>query len=219
MLALLLAACRPPAHDSSGIDRDLAACIPADTVSIAGANLNDVRAAPKFRDLVPPAFANVSYVIVAWNGKELLLIERGQSEGAKSIGPNLSLAGAPAMMDAAEAQHRSGRSGAPDLLAQAHLAPVWGVLRGGAPLPLTGNAANLNRLLRLTDFVSLSASVKDRIEADLEMRCPTEAAARQLEESFRGIVSLAAAAAAKRLEMAEVRREGATVNVRLSVLP
>jgi hypothetical protein len=208
------------------IDREMAASVPADTVLLAGCDLERLRAAPFYREAAVPgieAFANASEVMVVWNGRELLFIARGKFAaapmGGTLIDSSLAVAGAPEAVRAAIAQHRSGRTGAPSLLARAEAIAagrqVWAVGQGGGGWPLTGNAANLNRLLRLTVFVSVGASLTDRADLEIVGDCRTQDAARQLEETSRAMLSLAVAAGT-RLDSVQVRRDDLAVHVTLS---
>ncbi|HYW46067.1 MAG TPA: hypothetical protein VE959_24600 [Bryobacteraceae bacterium] len=208
------------------IDREMAACVPADTVLLAGGDLDRLRAAPFYRAAAVPgldAFAGASGLMVVWNGKELLFIARGKFAdapmGGTLIDSSLAVAGAPEAVRAAIAQHRTGRTGASELLERAEAIAagrqVWAVAQGGGGWPLTGNAANLNRLLRLTDFVTMGATLTDRADLEIVGRCPTPDRARQLEETSRAMLSLASAAGI-RLDSVQVRREDLAVHVTLS---
>ena len=126
------------------IDPSLASCVPSGTLLLAGVDLEQLRASQLYRKLSPATVAladplrNASYVIVSWSGNDLTAIARGSFRepppGSELIAPNLAVAGAPEAIRAARAQHRSGTTGAPDLLSYAQpLArenPIWAVARG-----------------------------------------------------------------------------------------
>ena len=218
VLALVAASC---GHVPRGaVDPEMAASVPPGTVALAGGDLDRLRAAS-----VPglDAFAGATALMVAWNGTELLFIARGKFAdapmGGTLIDSSLAVAGAPDAVRAAIAQHRTGRTGAPGLLERAESIAagrqIWAVAQGGGGWPLTGNAANLNRLLRLTDFVMVGASVADRADLEIVGHCPTPDRARELEETSRAMLSLATAAGA-RLDSVQVRRDELSVHVTLS---
>jgi len=230
-------ACRtgaPPPLDPAAVS-----CVPAGTVGLAGVDLDRLRTSPLYRQL-PPAVAallqtvrDAGYVLVAFNGRNFLVIARGAFRdtpaGATLIAPDLAVAGAPDLVREATAQRRTGSTGAPELVAEATpLArgnQVWIVARGDATLPLEGNAANLNRLLHEARYGTIAARVGDGIAVDATAVCGTPEAAGRLEESMRGLLTLAAAANARQPALAAllasvtVRRAGRTVRATLSADP
>jgi hypothetical protein len=201
------------------IREDLELYIPSDTIAVAGIHLDQIRSADWYRALpVPPNFGDAQYVLVAYNGKDLLFIGRGSSAR-----PDLS--GSSAAVRAAEQQRATGKTGAPDLLAQASSImnkPLWVVARGGVPLPLSENLANLNTLLRLTEYTTVTASFDSGIDLEAVGLCGNTDAATKLEQTLRAMVTLAAAAAkrdpdlASLLRSVQVRRDVATVQVKAS---
>jgi hypothetical protein len=116
---------------------------------------------------------------------------------------------------AAEEQHRTGSTGAPDLLAQAQTVAagnqIWVVIRGDAALPLTGNAANVNRLLRNMEFAAIAVGVHTTIEFAVTARGRTPDAARRFEETLRATLTMTAAAEVRNANLAALLR---TIQVR-----
>jgi hypothetical protein len=209
------------------IDPKLAACVPADTVLIAGVDLAALRASRLYSKIPPAANAfatqlvGVSSALVAYNGKELLVAMRGDFKappgGAAMLAPDLSLIGSPEQMAAATAQYKSGRTGAPALLAQAERlaagAQLWIVARGDARLPLTGNAANLAGILRKAEFVTLTVRTGAGLALELRAFAPNANAASAIEETLRADLTLAAAGEAKRADVAGALRAAQVTRV------
>jgi hypothetical protein len=220
----------------AGVGRDMASSIPADTLVVAGLNLDELRASPLYPKLPPGARAlaeplrDAGYLLLASNGKDIVAIARGRFReappGATLVVPGLAAAGSPDSVRAAIAQHKTGRSGAPDLLARAaSLADgkqIWMVARGGVPLPVAGNAANLNRLLRDTEYATIAARIGSGIEIEATAVGRTTEAGREFEENLRAILSLTAAANARQPDLValirsvQIRREDRTVRATLA---
>jgi hypothetical protein len=218
----------------------MASCVPGAAAILAGLNLDQLRAARLYPKLPPalPALIEplrpAGYTLFASDGAGLLAISRGlfrePPPGATLLAPDLAIAGTPELLRAAiaqhRAQHRSGTIAAPDLvtraqpLAAAH--PIWMVVRGSVTLPLTGNLANVNRLLHATEYTTIAADLGDPIALQIAGVCPTPDAGRQLEESLRAILSLTAAASARQPALAamlheiQIHRDERTVHVTLS---
>lgn len=222
----ILAACRTPAHPAA-IDPALSALVPAATVALAGVDLDRLRASPLYAKLPAAAraflepFGHAHYVLVASTGVELLTIARGVVPGATQLAPDLALSGAGNLVAAATAAHPPAGILAPaESVAAAR--PIWVAVRGGVALPLEGNLANVNNLLRGAEYVTLALHPGDPTQLEMVARCPTPEAALRFEQSFRAIVSLAAAtnarqpAAASALESIRVRREERVLHVSLS---
>ena len=223
----------------AGVGRDMAAYIPADTLLLAGLNLDEVRASPLYPKLPPAARAlaeplrDAGYLLLASNGKDIAAIARGRFReappGATLAAHGLAVSGSPDSIRAAIAQHKTGRIGAPYLLARAASVAdgkqIWMVARGGIPLPVAGNAANLNRLLRDTEYAAIALRIGSGIEIEATAAGRTAEAGREFEESLRAILSLAAAANARRPDLVAlihsvlIRREDRTVRVALSAGP
>ena len=100
--------------------------------------------------------------------------------------------------------------------------PVWIAVRGGVALPLEGNLANVNNLLRGTEYVTLAVQPGDPTELELVARCSTTDAALRFEQSFRAMVSLAIATNTRQpaikslLQSIRIAREERVVRVSLS---
>jgi len=232
-LAFATAACRTAAPPPA-LDAELAACVPPETRVLARADLNALRANPGLQQLasgwaafLEPA-RDASEVLIAYNGKDLLFIARGQFRtapaGGRLLTPQLALAGGDAAIRAATAQHATGRSGAPSLVAFAEevaAQPVWAVVSGGGSLPIPGNLGNLNRLLAFTEHATLALELNSGVTLHVTGVCRSADAARQLEETLRGLVSIASATTRDRdlaawLGSVQVRRDQGTVHADVS---
>jgi hypothetical protein len=212
---------------------DLIACIPPDSSLIAGADVAALRASPLYPKAPAAAraflaqFTGVSSALAAYNGAELLVAARGDFHGAPGgatmIAPDIALFGSPRQVAAARAQWKTGRAGAPQLLAQAEAVSagkqVWIAARGDTPLPITGNIANLIAILRNARFITLTAQVRDDMALELRASARDANAARAMEETLRADLTLAAAgearqaALAKALTAAQVSRAESEVRV------
>jgi hypothetical protein len=231
--AFSAASCRStnPGH---GPDYEMEICVPPDALAVAGLHLDQIRGSNFYRNLPPGWLAlleplrDANYLMLAYNDNGVLAIAHGRfaaaPAGAVLLTPDLVLAGSPDAIRDAVRQRATGQPGAPSLLARSQPIagrPIWVVARGGKPLPLTGNAANLNRLLRFTDYATIAATVNSTIESEAAGFCPTADAARQLEETLRGLISLATATTHDRdlvalMRSVQLRREDATVHLSLS---
>lgn len=200
----LLASCHralPPGP----IDPAIASYVPAGSVALGGVNLQQLRASPLFENLprgvkaLAEPYGTAQSLLAAYFGSNLLLVT---GEG--------SLTGSPEAVRAAEAQHRTGTTGAPDLLAQAQTVAggnqIWIIVRGGATFPLTGNAANVNRLLRDMDYAAITVGVHAAIEFAVTARGRTPDAARHFEETLRATLTMIAAGEARNAELAAMLR-------------
>jgi hypothetical protein len=236
--AFALAACRT-ATAPAPLDPGLASCVPSDAIALAALDLDRLRASPLYPDL-PPAvhalaepFRDSSRLLLVYNGRDLLSAARGNfrepSSGATLVARGLAVAGPPDAVLAATAQHRSGHTGAPDLLSQAgSLAPagsaLWIAARGTTSLPASGDLANVNRLLHLTEYAALAVRLDSGLALDAAGLCRTPEEARKLEEAVRGLLSLAAAMTrqpdlAALIRSVQLRREDRTVRATLSASP
>lgn len=229
----LLAACgshRTP----HAISDEMAVFVPADTVVLAGLRLDRIRETSLYpalpaawRALLEP-LRDATDLLVAYNGSDLLMIASGRfpsaPPGAVLLGPTLALAGSPAAIRAATGQRASGRTGAPRLIARAEPAagkPVWLAIGGGASMPLPGNFANLNRVLKLVDYATFTAGVDSRVDVRATGVCRTANDGQQLEESVRALLSLAAAGTrdadlAALFQSVQLTRDGSTVQMAVS---
>jgi hypothetical protein len=207
-LVLSLVACTR-SHQPPVVDPDLAACVPASAAAVAGLDVVRLRGTPLY-EKVP--FREATYVLAASDGKEWLLVARGQLAGGSPIAMGITALGSEALIQAAAAQHRTGRTGAPDLIARAAATPIWLAARGSMTLPVEGNLANINRLLHQTEYMTLAAHVDERVEVDAAGECRTAAQAEHLEENVRALASLLFAK-----YPVEVRTDGTTVHVKASL--
>lgn len=240
LLALAFAAsvaCKqgpPPVMDSG-----MASCVTSETVAVAAADLDKLRASPFLTGLSGTArslltgYDTDSKLLVAWNGSELLIVQRGlfktSPPGVTIVEPGLAVAGSPSRISSALAQHRMGSAGAPGLIAYGSEIgagkAIWLALRGGTQLPLSGNLANLNVLLEDADFTGASLDLGKEAALQMNARGRTGQSAERLEERLRGFLSLAAEAEIRRPEIAQllrdarIARSGRNVTATLSASP
>ncbi len=237
ILACATIACHKAPEAAHAIDPALASCVPPDAELIAGVDLDALRASPLYSKLPASAetftaqIGGVSKAVVSYNGKELLVAARGRfqtpPDGVTMLSPDLALLGSPQKTAAAAAQYKAHRIGAPALLAQAESvaagAQVWIAARGGANLPLSGNAANLAGILRRATFVTLTARTGAGLALELRASAPDANAARAIEETLRADFTLGAAGEAKHEDIAaalrsvQVTRADREVQVTLNV--
>jgi hypothetical protein len=198
-----------PVHRPAAIDPDLAACVPAGASAIAGIDVARLRGTAIYEKL---PVRDASYVLAASDGKDWLLLGRGELAGGTSIASGITAIGSGELVKAAAAQHRTGKTGAADLLARAAETPIWLVARGNMSLPVSGNLANINRLLRQTEYMTVAARVNDRLEVEAAGSCRSPEQARHLEENVRALASLLLAK-----YPVQVQSDGATVRVTASL--
>jgi len=180
------------------IDPALSARVPPATVALAGINLDQLRASPVYTKS-PPAmqafltpFAGAHEVLLASTGTQLLAIARGAVADATVAAPGIALYGDPALIAAGTAQHPPAAILAlADSVAAGH--SIWIALRGGVTLPLEGNAANLNNLLRATESMTIAIRPDDPAGIEITAQCPTPDSAQHFEQSVRALASLTAA--------------------------
>jgi hypothetical protein len=214
----------------------MASCVPAGTVALAGLDLDQLRASPLYPKLPRAAvvflepFRDARSLLAAFSGKDLLVVAGGSfaqaPAGATLASPRLALAGSPEAVRAAETQHGTRVTGAPELLAQAQRIAagnqIWIAVRGDVMLPLTGNAANLNHMLRNLEFADLTLRVQSTLEFAIVARGRTQDAARHFADTLRASLTMAAAAEAKQADLAallrsiRVRREDRSVRASVS---
>lgn len=184
---------------------------------MGGVDLQQLRASPLYaalRDTLEP-LRGASMAIIASDGSRFVVAARGRLEGATMVGPNLAVTGSPDFVAAAIAQHRTGQTGAPELLKHAATdGPLWIVADGAATLPLSGNARNLNRLFHLTRYSSAMATAAARPTVRISGECRNEEDAQRLEESVRALASLARLPAP-----VEISRAGSSVTFQTQVEP
>lgn len=220
---ILLSGCGNPAvPPPSTIDPAMAACIPAGTNILAGVDLDRLRTSPLYARLPPSVqalqrqFQTAHSLLAVSRGADLLLI----------TSPGLALTGSPDLIAAAEAQRKKGVSGAPDLVKHAAEVAagrqIWVVARGDVPLPLTGNAANLNHLLRNMEYAALTVHVDSTVEFAIAARGRSPEAARRFEQTLRAAITMTAAGEAKHPDLAallrsiQVQRQDRTVHAGFS---
>jgi len=220
------------------VDPALANCVPADTLAVAGVDLDALRASALYGRLGPAAavlepYREAGYALFAYNGKDVLVVARGAFRaappGAVLLAKGLAVSGSPEAVRAAVAQRKTGATGAPWLLDRAaeagRFGQIWAVARGGGALGLPGNAANLSRLLSLTEYSTFAAKFGDGLEFRVAGVAHDAAGAQRLEENLRALVSLALLGAARNpalsapLRAFQVSREGSVVHVTLSATP
>jgi len=221
----------PPA-----VDPGMSACIPGDTLALAAADLDQLRASPFLsgegsaaRGLVEQ-YGSASTLMVAWNGSDVLIVLRGLFKtppaGGSMIAPGLAAAGSQKSISAAMAQYRTGQTGAAGLMDYGSgfggRSAVWMAVRGGKPLPLSGNLANLNRLLADADYAGAALALGQTATLRLGARGRSADSAERVEEHLRGFLSLAGEAEIHRPELAgllgnaRIERSGREVTAELS---
>lgn len=173
---------------------------PADTTAIAVLNLATLRQAVAY-DQLPGAvralaapLAGVKQLALAWNGQDLLLLAGGYEQlpsGYTAIGKGIAAAGAPGRIEAA--RRRLAGATAPPLILPQGNAELVAAIRGDGKLPLPGNLSNASRLLSMATMSRVMAHVASDLELEIEAQCESAGKALQLEESLRGMVTLAAA--------------------------
>jgi len=216
----------------------MASCVPPGAVLLAGLNLSEIRASPLSGKLplIDPfidLYRHATQLLLAFDGRDLLTIARGPFRGAPASGTlverGLAVSGPDAAVRAAIARRQRGSGAASGLVANARSVaagkPIWIVARGGVALPLTGNAANLNRLLRDSEFAAVTAALGPRIRIEAIAAGRTPEAARDVEETLRAVLALMAMAekrgsdTAALLAAVEIRRQDRTVEASVSVTP
>jgi hypothetical protein len=207
LLLLSFFACAPARH--AGVDPELAACVPASAAAVAGLDIARLRGTALYEKL---PVRDAAYALAASDGKDWLVVARGQLPGGTPIAGGITAVGSEELVKAAAAQHRTGKTGASDLLARAADTPIWLVARGSMTLPVAGNLANINRLLHQTEYMTVAAQVGDRVEVEATGVCRTPEQAKHLEENVRALASLLLAK-----YPVEVRTDGATVRVTASL--
>jgi hypothetical protein len=150
------------------------------------------------------------------------------------VNKNTALGGSPAAVRAAIDQWKAGRSGAPAaLMARARALPadaqIWAVVsgwRGASPEQLRqmGNLSNIDRMLRSVEGASLTIDVRSGAHAALTGDCRTEADARNLGDSLRGLSAFARMAVPRNrpelqhaFDGLRVQQDGSTVRVNLDI--
>ena len=171
------------------------------------------------------AHSSASELIFASNGASFAIIARGNFREAPAgyalIAPGLAVSGDPQAVAGVTEQHRTGKTGAPEMLVYAEplvANPIWAVAHGSATLPLSGNLANLNRILQATDYTTLTAQTGDTLSIEIAGICRTADAAAQLERTIRAFVSLLGMRS-RRSGPVQIETQNATVRVKLTADP
>jgi hypothetical protein len=218
----------PPA-----IDPTVAARVPSSTLILGGVNLHRLRASPLYRQLPPSAalflqpLKDADSLLVASNGIDYLALTHGgfreAPPGETLLAPGVAAAGSSGWLAAAAKPRSTPRPAVLDRAEPlAASSEIWMVVAGGATLPLTGNAENINRLLHSTQYTTLSIRLIDNLAIEMVGVCTTADAAQQLEGTVRAMVNLAAAAEAHQAALAgllkriRITREDRAVHLRLS---
>jgi hypothetical protein len=204
---------------------------------LAGVHLDRVRGSALFQKLSGDALSvlepvrDADSLLAAYNGADLLLMGHGAFQkapaGATLVTPNLAVAGSASAVQAALRQHATGQPGAPGLVGWAHpvsAQAIWAVMDGRTTIPLQGNLGNLNRLLRLTEHATLAVDLDAVVKLQATGYGRSADAARQLEETLRSFVSLAAATTRDRdleklLQKLMIERDGTTVRMSAVATP
>jgi hypothetical protein len=201
------AACNRTPGPPSAVDSAMAECVPASTTLLAGIDLGRLRSSPLYAKLPASATAlleplrEAQFLLLASDGHNLLTIARGPFHqppaGAEPLAKDLVISGTPDFVAAAKAQYKAGSPGARNLLAYVStVAPgvqIWIVARGGVALPLPGNAANLNRLLRDCENAAIMVKVDSLVSLSFTALGRTSDAAHKVEDTLRATITLAAA--------------------------
>jgi hypothetical protein len=170
--------------------------------------------------------------------KGYTLYAKYESEAIAFIGKNIVLGGQTASVHAAIDEYKSGGRGAPrNLMARAHALPadaqIWAVVegwRGVTPDQLRemGNLGNLDRMLRSVEGANLTVDLRTGAHAAITGDCATEADAKTLADSLRGLASLARLGAPRgtpgnqpdllrALDGIQVKQEGRVVQVNVDI--
>jgi len=194
---------------------------------------------------------DIQEMLLASDGKHVLAIARGafpekppdsmkasDTEAIAFIGKTIVLGGPAATVRAAIDQSKSGGRGAPrDLMARAQGLPadaqIWAVIagwRGATPdqLRAMGNLGNLDRVMRLVEDASVTVDLRAGLHAVLTGDSRTEADAKNLADSLRGLSALARMAVGRgvqgnppdllrALDGIQVKQEGRVVHVNVDI--
>jgi hypothetical protein len=250
-LCLILAACGGGQAKYGPVEPAMAAFISPDAVAVAGVRLDSIRETPLYRKLAGenrlPRFASnldpkrdLHEILLASDGKNVLAIARGVIP-AKPAGDlnaaeykGFTLYGSSSSVQAAIDRSKSGGAGAPrDLMERARVLPadaqIWAVVsgwRGLAPDQLRemGNLSNLDRVLRLVEGANLTVDLRTGVHAAFTSDSRTDADAKTLADSLRGLAGLARMAATRNqpdLQRAfdglQVKQDGRRVNVNVDL--
>jgi hypothetical protein len=169
--------------------------------------------------------------------KGYTLYAKDLTEAIAFIGQNIALGGQTAAVRAAIDQSKSGGRAPGDLMARAQALPadvqIWAVVAGWralAPDQLRemGNLGNLDRVLRLVEGASLAVDLRTGLHAVFMGDSRTEADAKTLADSLRGLAALARMGAPRgvpgnepdllrTLDGIQVKQEGRVVQVNVDI--
>ena len=249
LLVLILGGC---SGRRGPVDPGLSVFIPPDAVAMAGVNVDRIRATPIYRKLAErhplPQFGQVDELLLSSDGKNVLALARGdfkeqkanetETAGIVFLDKNIALGGQAGAVRAAIEQSKHGGRGAPrDLMARARALPadtqIWAVVadwRGATPDQLRemGNWSNLDRVFRLVEGASLAVDLRTGVHAAFIGDSRTEADARNLADSLRGLAALARMGAPRgepgnppdllrALDGVQVKQEGRVVKVNIDL--
>jgi len=247
-LCLILAGCGSLTRHGP-VDPALAAFIPPDTVALAGVRMDQVRTTPIYSRLAEkdqvPRFGrfpsrDMHDMLWASDGAHVVAITRGNYSAEPPDEPSgteykgFTLYGNSESVRAAIKQYESGGHGAPrDLMARAQALPadaqIWAVTvgwRGATPDQLRemGNLGNLDRVMRLVEGASLTVDLRAGVHAVFTGDSRTEADAKTLADSLRGVTALARMAAPanrpdlpRALDGIQIKQEGRVVQVNIDI--
>lgn len=220
---LALAACGQRATKGA-IDPAMARCIPAGAQALAGMDLDRLGTMAGSIRLRLGAPEGTRTMLAAEIGQDILIIAGGDFSqppaNATMIAPGVAALGSSSAVAQAAAQYRSGAASGSTLLSRgeglARSAPLWAAMQGGVTLPLSGNLANLNRFLRMTDYTTLTVQPGEQYLISITGICANTAGAEQLERTLRGFLALAGAARAKMPGGVQIRLQDREVHVTLA---
>jgi hypothetical protein len=215
LTSLVLTACGSRPARRGPIDPALGAFVSPDTVALAGVRMDRLRATPIYRKLAEEnrlprlgqfLSGDTHDILFASDGSHALAIARGAFPAKPSGGltsaeyKGFTLYGSIASVRAAIKQYESGRPAVlRDLMARAAGLPadaqIWAVAagwRGATPDQLRemGNLSNLDRVMRLVEGASLTVDLRTGAHAAFTGDCRTDADAKQLGDSLRGLAAL-----------------------------
>ena len=166
----MLAACRTVAPPAA-IDPALSAPVPPppsrspESISTTPRRLPSIAKLPPAAMAFLPPFAQARRVLIACDRRRIPRDRARRSPRRHALAPDIALSGAPDLIAAATAPHPPAQILAAAGSVAARRA-IWIALRGGIALPLEGNLANVNNLLRDTEFVTLAVQPDDPADID-----------------------------------------------------
>ncbi|MGA3039715.1 MAG: hypothetical protein ABSF54_02870 [Bryobacteraceae bacterium] len=247
LLILLLTGCGSFTNHGP-IDPALAAFIPPDTIALAGIRMDQLRAMPIYRKLERESrlpqlgqfpSRDIHDMLIASDGAHVVAIARGAFPAKPAGGlsatqyKGFTLYGDSEAVRSAIHQSTSGGKAPHDLMARAEALPantqLWVVVAGwrgfGADqLRRMGNFANLDRVLRLVESASLTVDLRTGVHAAFTGDSRTEADAKNLADSLRGLAAVARMAVPhnqpdllRAFDGLQVKQEGRVVQVNIDI--